>query len=66
VVCSIVANCFGDRWTYVQVNGYMWVLGGLVSRGLALEESGEPLVSVGNDAVGAPTEVSEDLNPQPA
>jgi hypothetical protein len=39
VVCSFVANCFGDRWMYLQVNGYMWVLGGLVSRALALEEN---------------------------
>jgi putative inorganic carbon (hco3(-)) transporter len=40
VVCSFVANCFGDRWTFLQVNGYMWVLGGLVSRALALQQSG--------------------------
>jgi putative inorganic carbon (HCO3(-)) transporter len=39
VVCSFVANCFGDRWMYLQVNGYMWILGGLVSRALVLEEN---------------------------
>lgn len=39
VVCSFVANCFGDRWTYLQVNGYMWVLAGLVSRALILEQN---------------------------
>jgi len=38
VVCVVAANLFGDRWTYLQVNGFMWVLAGLVSRGIALEE----------------------------
>jgi putative inorganic carbon (HCO3(-)) transporter len=38
LLCSVAANCFGDRWTFVQVNGYMWVLGGLVSQALVLEE----------------------------
>ena len=38
VVCVVAANLFGDRWTLLQVNGFMWVLGGMVSRGLALEE----------------------------
>jgi putative inorganic carbon (hco3(-)) transporter len=41
VVCSFIANCFGDRWTFLQVNGYMWVLGGLVARGLMLEQATE-------------------------
>jgi putative inorganic carbon (hco3(-)) transporter len=40
VVCCFVANCFGDRWTFLQVNGYMWVLGGLVSRAWVLQPSG--------------------------
>jgi len=39
MVSSFVANWFGDRWTFLQVNGYMWVLGGLVSQALVLEES---------------------------
>lgn len=38
VVCVFVANLFGDRWTYLQVNGFMWVLAGLVSRSLLFEE----------------------------
>jgi len=38
-VTSIVANCFGDRWTFLQINGYMWVLGGLVSQAWVIERS---------------------------
>jgi putative inorganic carbon (hco3(-)) transporter len=38
VVASAVANAFGDRWTFLQVNGYMWVLAGLVTRAAQLEE----------------------------
>lgn len=26
-ICScIISNCFGDRWTYVEINGILWVL----------------------------------------
>jgi O-antigen ligase len=43
VVCAIVANAFGDRWTFLQVNGYMWVLGGLVARGWVLQQNETPV-----------------------
>jgi putative inorganic carbon (HCO3(-)) transporter len=39
LVSAIVANLFGDRWTFLQVNSYMWILGGLVSHALVLEEN---------------------------
>jgi hypothetical protein len=39
VVAAMAANCFGDRWTYLQVAGYMWVIAGLVARALALENT---------------------------
>jgi putative inorganic carbon (HCO3(-)) transporter len=32
--CAVVVNFFGDRWTYLQVNGFFWVLVGLVCRAL--------------------------------
>lgn len=34
LICTIVVNFFGDRWTFLQVNGFFWVLLGLVARGL--------------------------------
>jgi hypothetical protein len=37
IVSMAAANMFGDRWTYLQVNGYLWILAGLVARGLTLE-----------------------------
>ncbi len=39
VVAALTANCFGDRWTYFQVAGYMWVLAGLVARAVILESA---------------------------
>ena len=36
LICTIVVNFFGDRWTFLQVNGFFWVLLGLVARGLHL------------------------------
>ncbi|MBS1857054.1 MAG: O-antigen ligase family protein [Acidobacteria bacterium] len=41
VVCTAAANLFGDRWNYLQISGYLWVLAGLVSRALAIESAGE-------------------------
>jgi putative inorganic carbon (HCO3(-)) transporter len=40
LVCAVVANLFGDRWTFLQVNGYMWVIAGLVCRAYELEKDG--------------------------
>ena len=34
---ALVCNFFGDRWTYQQVDGFLWVLLGCVVRGLMLE-----------------------------
>lgn len=42
--CScIVSNCFGDRWTYVEIMGLLWVLAGTAIRAshLSAEESNE-------------------------
>jgi len=37
VVCAFAANFFGDRWTFLQVNGFMWVIAGLLANGIAVE-----------------------------
>jgi O-antigen ligase len=32
-VCTcLIANCFGDRWTYIEINGLLWILLGTVAR----------------------------------
>jgi O-antigen ligase len=36
LICALIVNFFGDRWTYLQVNGFFWILLGLVARGLRL------------------------------
>jgi putative inorganic carbon (hco3(-)) transporter len=33
--CTI-ANCFGDRWTYVEITGPLWLLAGAAARSLQL------------------------------
>jgi O-antigen ligase len=39
LMASMVAvNFFGDRWSYLQVDGFMWILLGLVVRALWLTE----------------------------
>lgn len=42
---AVVVNVFGDRWTYQQVDGYLWIILGCVLRGL-LVESEETEVTV--------------------
>ena len=53
VVTAFVANCFGDRWMFLQVCGYLWVLAGLVARALEIESqasaAGIPAGTVGSD-----------------
>lgn len=36
LTCVAVVNFFGDRWTYLQVSGFLWVLLGLAARGLRI------------------------------
>jgi putative inorganic carbon (HCO3(-)) transporter len=36
---AVLLNFFGDRWTYQQVNGFMWMLFGCVLRGLRIAAS---------------------------
>lgn len=38
IIAAALANLFGDRWTYLQVDGPMWVLLGCVIRGQAIAE----------------------------
>lgn len=40
IVAAIGANCFGDRWSYLQVAGYFWLLLAFVTRGALLELEG--------------------------
>jgi O-antigen ligase len=37
MACVFVVNFFGDRWLYVEVNGFMWVLLACVVRGQMIE-----------------------------
>ena len=48
MVCALVANFFGDRWTYMQVDGFIWVVLGCVIRGSEL--AGESDLANGSEA----------------
>jgi len=46
ILCIAVANFFGDRWSYLQVDGYLWILLGCVMRAQVFtEEKKKPEVS---------------------
>ena len=36
---SLVANCFGDRWTYLEITGLLWVLAAAAIRALEFTKS---------------------------
>jgi putative inorganic carbon (hco3(-)) transporter len=42
VSACIVANLFGDRWTYVEITGILWILVGATLRALQLNEGVAP------------------------
>ena len=45
-ICAcIVANCFGDRWTYLEITGMLWVLVGVAIRATYLAET-EPVAEL--------------------
>lgn len=39
VVSCMVANCFGDRWTYLEINGLLWILIAATLRASELDET---------------------------
>jgi O-antigen ligase len=41
MVSCMVANLTGDRWSFLQVNGYMWVIAGLAARAWVMERQAE-------------------------
>lgn len=53
ITCAAIASFFGDRWTYFQVNAYMWIIAGLVAGDMRRQRNSEVL---------AETEVA---NPEP-
>ncbi len=41
VLCAAAASIFGDRWTYLQINGFMWIIGGVVAQAWKIEMEAE-------------------------
>lgn len=71
--CLLIGNLFGDRWTYIEVNGVVWVLFALAVQAYALErqENNELIESAGDarqthsafaNSNFAPAEIWENTN----
>jgi hypothetical protein len=39
LVCAIASSLFGDRWSFLQVNGFLWVIAALVLQARSLERN---------------------------
>ncbi|MGC2697696.1 MAG: O-antigen ligase family protein [Candidatus Angelobacter sp.] len=58
MACVFVVNFFGDRWLYVEVNGFLWVLLACVVRGQMIEN--QRAIEAANTSVA---EIAEDASP---
>ena len=56
MACVFVVNLFGDRWLYIEVNGFLWVMLACVVRGQMIEneKKQEALESSNEIAVAEP------------
>jgi hypothetical protein len=43
MACVFVVNFFGDRWLYLSVNGYLWVMMACVARAQIIVDQGAVL-----------------------
>lgn len=43
VLASMIANFFGDRWSYFSLGAYFWILWGLIDRCLLNKKTEQPL-----------------------
>ena len=57
MTCSLILNCFGDRWTYLEIHGVTWVLFGAATRAKQLAQA---------DAVPTEQLSAESVSPLPA
>ena len=61
VVTTMVANAFGDRWTYIEETGFTWAIAAMAIRGRMIageEPSVEQNAAIGEQA-GASTEIGQ-------
>jgi putative inorganic carbon (HCO3(-)) transporter len=58
--CAAAVNFFGDRWTFLQVNGFFWVLLGCVARGLLLVKQEQQTSSLAVDGFPLAMEPARD------
>jgi O-antigen ligase len=60
LVCAAVVNLFGDRWSFLQVNGFLWVFMGMAARGLWLiQREAEQAEAAGLPAGIEPSDLAE-------
>jgi len=61
VVTTMVANAFGDRWTYIEETGFLWVIAAMAIRGrmIAGEEPGVEQNTATGEQAGASSEIGQ-------
>jgi O-antigen ligase len=54
MACVFVVNFFGDRWLYIEVNGFLWVMLACVVRGLIIEKEQQEKASEAGSEISVP------------
>lgn len=54
ISASIILNCFGDRWTYLEINGLLWALIGAATSAVYLTEPESTSQLIASDATVSP------------
>jgi O-antigen ligase len=63
LVCAAIVNFFGDRWSYLQVNGFLWVFMGMAARGLWLVKQEHEFTEPASIAVGVDRDLTREVVP---
>lgn len=60
-ICTFVLifnNFFGDRWSYMEPNAYLWIFAGLAARLNAMAQNPQPIAQKNESGVGTNSEKS--------
>ena len=50
ICANLVANCFGDRWTYIEITAPLWLLVGTTLRAIEFTEAEPAAEAVASNA----------------
>jgi O-antigen ligase len=62
LVTTVAVNFFGDRWSFIEVNGFFWVILGLVARSLQAISQEQAVSSTGAEEAISETSMEPEVS----